>query len=80
MTRPADQPPFAQVISLHDAKNNQRAPKIQTGVVIARHRGRCAGDLCRGPIRVGESIQKVDWRWHHVECVPANAIEWSEAA
>jgi len=66
--RPGGSGTSAQVIPLHE-------PRIETHVVIARHRGRCMPPGCRAPIRVDERIQRVDGRWMHEECVPADAIE-----
>jgi hypothetical protein len=69
MIRPAGAGTSAQVIPLHK-------PVIETHVIPARHRGRCMPPAgCRGPIRVDEAIQRVDGRWMHEECVPADAIE-----
>jgi hypothetical protein len=69
MIRPAGGRHFDQVIPLH-------TPRIETLVVLAQHRGRCMPPAgCRGPIRKGEAIQRVDGRWMHEECVPADAID-----
>jgi hypothetical protein len=69
MIRPVGTGPFEQVIPL-------QPPVIETLIVLARHRGRCMPPAgCRGPIREGEAIQRVDGRWMHEECVPGDAIE-----
>lgn len=68
MIRPAGVGTSAQVIPLH-------RPIIETHVVIARHRSRCAAELCRSPIRAGELIQRVDGKYMHEECVPFHAIK-----
>jgi hypothetical protein len=49
--------------------------KIETHVVLAKHRGRCMPPGCRGAIRKDEPIQRVDGRWMHEECVPHDAID-----
>jgi hypothetical protein len=63
MIRPASTAPFGLM------------PKIETHVILAKHRGRCMPPGCRGAIRKDEPIPRVDGRWIHEECAPAGAID-----
>lgn len=75
MIRPAGRPTFALVM----AEPERQAPVIETQVVTARHRGRC--HHCRGAIRLDDEIQRVSGKWHHAECIPADAVEgWRDDA
>lgn len=71
MIRPTPHRSFGEVIPL---ETPVKPPQIETPIIIARHRGRCGKDLCRQPIRIDEEIQRVGGRWHHAECVPADAV------
>lgn len=73
MIRPMAARPFAQVIPLQSP--NVNTPSIETPPVTAIHGGRCMPPGCRGVIRKGEPIQRVDGRWMHEECVPHNGTE-----
>ena len=60
---------MSQSITTRRAQPEQASPLLASRVKKARRAGTCP--LCRGPVRVGDSIA-LTVRWAHTGCVIAN--------